>query len=134
MGANLHSDYISMSARTRQQFKLPKNYTIQFSAFGLAPQQGVQGKFLGFITSDLAVDKIFCNDNASISARVSDVFNTRRFRIITSDPQFNLRTEYYRVSRILFLTFTYKFNNYKEQKRRGGEPNGGGAMDFEGGD
>jgi len=60
------------------------------------------------------------NRRGTLSLNVSDIFNTRIFRITTEDPRFSQVRMFNRETRIGTLSFTYRFGGYKgkgEQKR-----------------
>jgi len=69
------------------------------------------------------------NNKATISLNVSDIFNTRKFKITTEDPRFTQYREFQRESRIGTLSFTYRFGGFKEKgaersRREGGDDMG----------
>ncbi len=93
-----------------------------FGGFGGGGRYGgqviAQGKMYEMYGLDLALRKDFFNDQLSITLRLSDVFNTRKFggEVNTSDfkASFNRKMD----SRILFLGISYKFNNYQNKRER----------------
>lgn len=58
------------------------------------------------------------NDRATISLNVSDIFNTRIFRITTEDARFDQRRVFNRETRIGTLTFTYRFGGFRDRSER----------------
>jgi hypothetical protein len=58
------------------------------------------------------------NDKLSVTLRLSDVFNTRKFGGEVTGSSFTSKFNRRMDSRILFLGVTYKFNNYKEKRER----------------
>ena len=77
-----------------------------------------QGKMYEMYGFDLALRKDFFNDKLSVSLRLSDVFNTRKFGGELSGNSFTSKFNRKMDTRILFLGITYKFNNYKEKRSR----------------
>jgi len=77
-----------------------------------------QGKMYEMYGLDLALRKDFMNDKLSVTLRLSDVFNTRKFGGEVTGSSFTSKFNRRMDSRILFLGVTYKFNNYKEKRER----------------
>ncbi|TVR80696.1 MAG: TonB-dependent receptor [Saprospirales bacterium] len=66
------------------------------------------------------------NRNGTISLSVSDVLKTRNFTLNTESPDFNQRRYFERESRVLNLSFTYRFRGYQDRSdRRQQQINGG---------
>lgn len=66
------------------------------------------------------------NRNGTISLSVSDLFRTRNFTLNTESPDFNQRRYFERESRVLNLSFTYRFRGYQDRSdRRQQQINGG---------
>lgn len=121
--------FLSMFGRLSQTFTLMKDLNLQINYFYRAPMETVQGRMLSMQGMDVALTHEFWDGNASLTLRVSDVFDTRFFRFRTEAEDFSVDTKYNRLTRRGLLTFIYKFNNYKE--KRGGR-GGAGMDDFEG--
>jgi outer membrane cobalamin receptor len=106
-----------------QSFRLSKDLSADVGAFYLSPW------LYGFIKAqaqykvDVGVKKTFWNKKASIRLRVSDIFNTNRFR---GEANYNGNVRVFInnhfESRVGFLTFTYLFGNtkLKVQKQKAG--------------
>lgn len=77
-----------------------------------------QGKMYEMYGLDLALRKDFFDDKLSVTLRLSDVFNTRKFsgELIGNDfsAKFNRKMD----TRFLYLGISYKFNYYKERGER----------------
>ena len=121
--------FFSMFGRLSQTFTLMKDLNLQFNYFYRAPMETVQGRMLSMQGLDVALTHEFWNGNASLTVRVTDIFDTRFFRFRTEAIDFEVDTEWNQLTRRGLITFIYKFNNYKE--KRGGRPMGG-REDFEG--
>jgi iron complex outermembrane receptor protein len=67
----------------------------------------------------------------TVSVNVTDIFNTRNFRITTTDPRFVQTRTFQRETRIGTLSFTYRFGGFSEKReernsrREGGDDFGG---------
>ena len=72
-----------------------------------------------FTSFDVSLKKDFFDNQASVSLRVSDVFNNLKFKVLLDDPNFTETLFRKRDTRAAYLTFTYKFGKEdKNQKRR----------------
>ncbi|MCX7611900.1 MAG: TonB-dependent receptor [Ignavibacterium sp.] len=77
-----------------------------------------QGKMNEMYGLDLAVRKDFFNDKLSVTLRLSDVFNTRKFGGEVTGQGFTAKFNRKMDTRILFIGLTYKFNNYQSKRER----------------
>jgi outer membrane receptor protein involved in Fe transport len=77
---------------------------------------GSQGKTKEMYSLDLGVRYMVMNKKGTITLRVSDVFNTRNF--ITNSWADNQKTysENFHESRIVFIGFSYRINDYKQRR------------------
>ena len=73
---------------------------------------------------DISVKKDILKRKASIGVRVSDLFDTRMFRMEMDTPQFRDNFTRKRESRNVFVTFIWKFGSeeaaQKKQERKKG--------------
>lgn len=53
-----------------------------------------------------------------MSIRMSDIFNTMKFRVKTDDPNMKAIMEFKRQTQVLYITFTYKINEGIKQRER----------------
>ncbi|HSJ67803.1 MAG TPA: TonB-dependent receptor [Anditalea sp.] len=74
-----------------------------------------QGEIEPLYGVNIGAKKNIMNDRATISLNVSDVFNTRIFRITTEDARFDQRRVFNRETRIGTLTFTYRFGGFRDR-------------------
>ncbi|MCX8010252.1 MAG: TonB-dependent receptor [Ignavibacteria bacterium] len=81
------------------------------------PTVTAQTKMKAMYSLDAAVRKDFFNGDLSVTLRVSDIFNTRKFGSETIGNGFSTITERRMDSRIVFLGISYRFNNYRQQLR-----------------
>jgi ferric enterobactin receptor len=122
----------SWFAKFNSNFKLPKNYTIQFSGtyqsktntpvntggggFGPPPGMGggggatAQGYIKANYGFDIAFKKSFLKNNAgSVTASVSDIFSTRQTHQFTYSEFYNRESIRWPDSPMFRVTFNYKF-------------------------
>jgi len=132
----------SWMAKINSELKLPANFTLQISGnyqaptialpsggggggggrgggggggFGMVPVSA-QGTIKGMSSVDAGLKKDFLkNKMASLTLAVSDVFNTRQYELNQAAPAFVQDYIRKRESRILRLTFTYRFGKFDAQ-------------------
>lgn len=80
-----------------------------------------QGEIEPIYGLNIGIKKDFFDKKATLSLNVSDIFDTRVFRIQTNDPEFYQERYFNRETRIGTLSFTYRFGGFrpKEEKPSG---------------
>ena len=129
--ADLQNENMSYIVKLLSNMRIWKNMDIQLSANYYGPTATLQGEVYPIFSMDIGLKKeIF--KNASLSLNITDLTDSRKFRIIgNNDPSFYQEFERKRESRIATLTFSYRFGKMAENKRsRPDKQNNGG---FEGG-
>lgn len=131
-GSNLDTDLtssiFSYNGKLNASIYLPKNFSMQLNCMFEGPSVMAQAIRKEFYTFDAGIRKDFKNKKISLSLRVSDIFNTMRFRIVTDDPSLKANMEFKRESRVAYFTLTYRINEGVKQKdRRNQDMNGGGG-------
>lgn len=123
-----NSNNISYNGRLSSNMTIWKSTDLQVMGNYRGPFSTPQARIKSMYFVDLGFKKDILKNKASVTLRVSDVFNTQRFRIKTDGPNFDINGFFKRESQNVYVGFTYKLNNYKirERKRSGGEEN----MDF----
>lgn len=89
-----------------------------------------QGQIEPQYSLNMGLRKDIFNGKATISANVSDIFNTRNFRITTDNPRFDEKRVFQRETRVGTLAFTYRFGGFKEKSEGNGSRREGGDDDF----
>jgi hypothetical protein len=79
---------------------------------------GSQGKTKEMYWLDLGARINVLNRKGTITIRVSDILNTQKSRSDTWDTNFTSYTESWRDSRVVFVGFSYRINNYKVRRER----------------
>ncbi|WP_192347137.1 TonB-dependent receptor domain-containing protein [Algoriphagus sp. Y33] len=111
---------------------IPKWFNVQVQGNYRGPIVLPQGQIEPQYSVNVGLRKDLFNGKATISANVSDIFNTRNFRITTNNPRFDEKRVFQRETRIGTLAFTYRFGGFKEKNgsnrshREGGDDFGGG--------
>lgn len=125
--ADLNNEGQSWSARGNANWSPTDRLSFQLSFFYWGPGPTPQGRRLAIYGVDAGAKYDFWNKKASVSLRVSDIFNTRRFRLEIEDPAFINTFMFNRETQIGFLSFTYRFgSNDREERRRRRDGNDGG--------
>lgn len=119
----------SYFGRFSSKLKLPAKIEWQTNAFYMGPSNNSQTESDPILSVDMAMSKDIIDDKATLALNVSDLFNTRKRNSFTTTNSFTSESEFQWRQRQVTLTFTYRFNQPKQNKRQ--ERNGGG--DDEGG-
>ena len=133
---DLNNEGQSFTSRGNMNYSPNDKWSFQLSVFYWGAGPTPQGRRLAIFGTDAGVKYDFWNKRASMSIRVSDIFNTRRFRLEIEDPSFTNRLMFNRETQIGFISFTYKFGSEEIRKRkerngRGGGMNGDGEEFFD---
>lgn len=123
----------SWFAKLNNSFKLPKNYSIQFSGdyqaktlvpinsgrggggpmFGGGSQPTAQGYIKPIYGADLAIKKEFLKNNAaSLTLQVSDVFRTRKYETHSESSYFIQDNSRRRDPQVVRLNFNWRFGKF----------------------
>ncbi|WP_347926111.1 TonB-dependent receptor [Pontimicrobium sp. SW4] len=124
-GQNFDNENVSYRARLSNKYTLPLKIDWQTTISYRGPSESAQSKSKGVLSTNMAFSKDVFKGNGSISARVSDLFNTNKRQSDTFTPTYNSYSEYRWRQRSFNLSFTYRFNQ-KKQRQRSGEDFGGG--------
>lgn len=102
-----------------------KNASVMIAGNYRSPQIEAQQRYEEVYFADVAMRYDFWKNRATVSLRVSDVFNSRRFTSETWGEGFTIWSDRKMESRIAFLGFTYKINNYKRQREQNRDQDNG---------
>lgn len=111
---------------TRLSSKVSLPYKIDWQANGMyrSPYNTAQGKVQGNISANTSLSKDFLKEKATLTVNVSDIFNSRKREMDINLPQSNSHSEMQWRGRQVSLSFTYRFNQSKNDRRkqqRGGD-------------
>ncbi|MCB8964247.1 MAG: TonB-dependent receptor [Bacteroidales bacterium] len=79
---------------------------------------GAQGETQEMYWFDLGAKINVLKNKGTISLRVSDIFKTQTYKTKTWDTNFSSYSEMGRESRVFFVGFSYKLNNYKMKREK----------------
>ncbi len=107
--SSVSSDAVTWMSRVNGTAQVTPLLTFQASYFYRAPMQIEGGKFSSTQMANLSLRQKLDGDKATVSLRVSDPFNTMRFKIRAGDDNLIQLTERRFGARAVFLTFQYAF-------------------------
>jgi iron complex outermembrane recepter protein len=133
---NLETDLtvnnLGMTSNLNSTIYFSKNTQFQLTANYSTPRLGPQGTFAAVFSTDVAFRQNLLKGKGSVNLRLSDVFNTRRFRIIADTELVSGDNYRKRESRTGYITFNYRFGSGETtpKRKRQEERSGGGEFDF----
>lgn len=121
----------SWNVKLASFFTIGKNVDIQLTGNYRAPsitvggagrgfhmEGGAQGKSKEMYWVDLGARINVLNKKGTITVRVSDIFNTQKMKYSSWDTNFYSYNESWRDSRVVFVGFSYRINNYRMRPER----------------
>ncbi len=103
-----------------------KSASVQINYNYNAPWITPQGRVQRKTGVDLSVEKRLLNKKLSVILKVTDLFDTKGFRINLDREDVSQETEFKWLTRRYYLTVSYKFGKYENKvKNPGGEGSGG---------
>ena len=120
---------VSWSSRFVSSINFGKGLSWQNQLFFRGPRVTAQSKSKPLGGLSTAINKDIFKDKGTLSFRISDVFNSQKYRTDTFTDTFNSYTEFQWRQPTYIATFTYRLNQKKNQRRRrggyGGDDDGG---------
>lgn len=130
----------SWNAKLASFFALSKNVDLQLTANYRAPsitvggtgrgyhmEGGAQGETKEMYWVDLGARINVLNRKGTITVRVSDIFRTQKMKYNSWDTNFYSYNESWRDSRVFFVGFSYRINNFRMRQER--KPDTDDSMD-----
>lgn len=147
----LYSDFLdqrssegnSWSARATSTWNIGKNLEVQLNGNYRSPSVSVggamrfwqsgggQGRTEEMYWFDLGMRLNVLNRKGTVTLRVSDILNTMVFRSETWGPNFTSNIQRTRESRVVFVGFSYRINEYRARRDKSNPDAGGSDMDME---
>ncbi len=109
---------VSWMAKVNSNMTLWEGILFQLSGNYNSPRLEAQGKSHAMYTIDGALRKDFLKGDLTVTLRVSDILNSRRFNSETFGSRFYSSDERRFDSRNVFLGISYRFNNFKRSTDR----------------
>lgn len=116
--ASLSSDAVTWSARVNGTYNLSPRTALQGSYFYRAPMEIEGGRFSSSSNANFSIRQKVMGEKATVSLRVSDPFDTNRFRVEAGDDNVFQLTERRFNSRAVHLTFQYNFGQAPKIRQR----------------
>lgn len=135
-GSNVNENYrrnnFTWNAKWVSTLKIKKTFSLQINGNYDARNVVPQGVILPRYSLDVSMKKDLWKQKANISLGLTDIFNTRVFRINTLFETITQNVERRRESRILTLGFNYRFGTQVQTKRNNTQPGNefGGGSEF----
>jgi outer membrane receptor protein involved in Fe transport len=124
-GENIREDFrnsnFSWTINLLSNIRIPNFASIQLQGNYRGPIVLPQGQIDPMYGLNVGIKRDLWDKTATISVNVSDIFNTRIFRIKNEDPFFTQERMFNRETRIGTITFTYRFKGFQERRGRQGE-------------
>ena len=131
-GESFERKSTNWGGRLNSTFKFAENSRFQITAFFRGPSVNAQGESKSMFFSNFSYRHEFLKKKLSATLSVRDPFGTAKFERVSYGENFESSFRWEREPRVVFLTLSYKINNFKEQRRGGG--GSGGGMDMGGGE
>ena len=127
--SSLGSNGVTWSSRVNGTTQMTPTLSLQASYFYRAPMKIERGQFASTQMAQFALKKKIDGDNSSITLRVTDPFQTMKFRILAGDDNVTQLTERTFGSRTVFLTYQYSYGQAPRvrQPRPEDQPQTGGS-------
>ena len=129
---NLSNNNIGGFGRIISNWKFLKGTEAQLTFGYWAPSAAPQGAAKAMWGIDVGLKRDFWKNRLSVNLAVTDIFNTRRFAIVSQGQNFTLDLYRKRESRIATLTVTLRLGKQDavSRRNRGGNNEGGGMEEF----
>lgn len=111
-------DGFSWFGRLSNTFTLPSKFNLQLSGMYRGGSKTAHSERKPMYGVDFSLSKDFWNDNATITAGVRDVFNTRGMKMKSYGEDFYIDREFRWGVRSVNVTLSYRFNQSKREQRR----------------
>jgi ferric enterobactin receptor len=121
------TQFFAYTSRINSRFSLKNDLDIQLMVNYRGPQGTPQGSRKAILFTDLGINKDVLNKKATVSFRITDIFNTAWYRSETFGDDFYIFSEgQWRARRQMSLAFSYRLNQKKRQGRGGRDRDFGG--------
>ena len=121
------AEIISWFARINGNIRLPKGWSAQLRGFYRGPNATAQNRSKGFFVLSGAVNKDVLKKKGTLSFNASDLLNSSRYRNTTITELFTNYSEFQWRRPSYVMTFTYKINERKNNRKRNQTYNGDGS-------
>lgn len=116
--SSLSTDAVTWSARVNGTYNLSPRTSVSAMYFYRAPMNIEGGRFDAMSVANVSVRQKMYGDKMNVTLRVSDPFNTQRFRVRAGDDHLIQLTERTFTSRALHLSVQYNFGQAPRIRQR----------------
>jgi len=120
--SSLGSDAVTWSARVNGTYNVTPRTSLQAMVFYRAPMDIERGRFASILNANVSVRQKLMGEKASLTVRLSDPFDTNRFRVEAGDDNVIQLTERTFNARAVHVTFQYNFGQAPRVRQRPQEP------------
>ncbi len=117
------------SGNVQAGYELPAGISTQLTYFYRSPGIRPQGRVDAIQSLDLGFRKDVLNERGTVTLRVTDVFNQRRYSYLVETGGLRTQSQFQRESRIVYLGFQYSLREVKGKGRGNEDGRGGGGDD-----
>ncbi|HAH56551.1 MAG TPA: hypothetical protein DCL86_00225, partial [Bacteroidales bacterium] len=117
------------TSKLNMNFNVAKSLMLSAAVYYNSPRTFAQEKRDAMYWADISARYDFMKGKASLSLRISDIFDTRIFKRESWGEGFRIVSENIRESRVGYIGFSYRINNYKRQRER--DMQNGDSMEME---
>jgi iron complex outermembrane recepter protein len=110
-----NSNY-SWSLSLLGNFRIPDLFNVQLMGRYQGPRIIPQGEIEPVYALNIGLRRNILDQQGTISLNFSDIFNTRMFSLETMSPEFYQHRQFNRESRIITLSFTYRFRGFQDRQ------------------
>lgn len=132
-GQSINRESTNWNGRMNTTFKFSPDARLQITGFYRGPSVTAQGDSKAMFFSNISYRQEFMDKKLSATLSVRDPLGTGKFERESYGTDFKNYFKWSREPRIVMLTLSYKINNFKSNER-GGDNQGGGEMDYGGGE
>jgi outer membrane cobalamin receptor len=113
------------SSRLNSTFKIKDKTQIQLNSMYNGPSVTAQGRTEDYYMVNAAVRQNFMDNKLSLVLQARDIFATAKREFTSEGPDFYTYSEFVRRAPMVTLSVSYKFNNYRPDKKSRSNGDGG---------
>jgi outer membrane receptor protein involved in Fe transport len=118
IGSGLVSDVWSGDVRGSLSTRFSKSFSVQLTGNYMAPREQPQGTFRGMSGIDFGFKLDFKGGKWSLNGSLTDIFDTRNFRVDNRGDGFRVEFTRKRESRVGSFTLSYRFGKAEQNQRQ----------------
>ncbi len=131
-GESIDRESTNWGGRLNTTFKFSENSRLQLTGFFRGPSVTAQGNSKAMFFSNFSYRHEFLDNKLSATLSLRDPFGTGKFSRESSGDNFSSQFTWEREPRVVFVTLSYRINNFKEDRNT--NRGDGGGMNMDGGE